>query len=180
MLTSSWDHVAPGTLTIIGLAGRWLRRRDVFPVIVALLNAVAQPSARHGALQRLIALDEINLLGQDPAVWEHLIATARLVRHSGSTLWLAGQDLFSVPDELLGLATQVLCFRLVSPQVVIDVRRRVSGLRGFTAAQLARLPPGHALWVPGDSTDPAWCGVAEPVLLRPSLAAHGGHTRAVL
>ena len=54
------------------------------------------------------AFDEINRLARDPALWEHLIMIARQARHQGLTLWLSGQDLLTVPDELLGLATQRL------------------------------------------------------------------------
>ncbi|HNP72744.1 MAG TPA: hypothetical protein PKK15_16625, partial [Kouleothrix sp.] len=45
--------------------------------------------------------------------------TARRARHSGLLLWLAGQDFLNVPSELLGLATQVLVFRLNNPEVFL-------------------------------------------------------------
>lgn len=175
-----WECVEPGVLTIIDLSSRWLRRQDVFPLAAALLNLLCAPSTRHGALQRLIAFDEINRLARDPALWEHLIMIARQARHQGLTLWLSGQDLLTVPDELLGLATQVLCFRQNSPLVFNDVRRRVAGYGAANFRDVSTLLPGEALWVAQESTDPAWRGQAERVYLRPPTCAHGGHTRAIL
>ena len=101
-------------------------------------------------------------------------------RHQGLTLWLSGQDLLTVPDELLGLATQVLCFRLNSPLIFNDVRRRVSGYGATSFKEVSALLPGEALWVTQESTDPTWRGSAERVYLRPPTCAHGGHTRAML
>ena len=131
-----WESIEPGVLTIVDLSSRWLRRQDVFPLAAALLNVLCQRSPRHGALQRLIALDEINRLARDPALWEHLVMVARQARHLGLTLWLSGQDLLTVPDEMLGVATQVLCFRMANPQVYYDVQSRVAGLRGASSEQV--------------------------------------------
>ena len=131
-------------------------------------------------MQRLIVLDEVNQMEGDPEVWEHLVSAARLVRHSGSTLWLSGQDFLGLPDELLGLATQFLCFRLRSARIFRHLRERVAGFYRVRFRRIAALQVGHAYWVAVESTDPEWSGRAVLCYMRPPTCEHGGHTRATL
>ena len=175
-----WDLVDPGALTIINLSGAWLRRQHALPTLLALLNGLAQPSPRHGPLQRLFLVDEVNRLEGEVAAWMHLVMLLRQIRYSGSSIALSGQDFMNTPNETLGQGTQFLCFRVTNPKVLQHLQQRVAGFAGLRAQTLAALHPGHALWVPTECSDPGWRGEAQQVYIRPARCQHGGHTVAVL
>ena len=174
-----WALCEPGVLSIVHLTGRWLSADHALPLIVALMNVFVQPSPRHGPLQRMIVLDEINELRGTPELWAALVVTARQIRHLGSVLWLSGQDLCNVPAELLGLATIVLCFRLRSPRVFEHLRRHVAGFARVRFSRVAALQPGQAIAVAAECSRPELRGRPLTIYVRPPSCAHGGHTRAV-
>lgn len=175
-----WRLVQPGVLTIFCLGGRWIRHEDTLPLTVALMNALSQPSPLWGPFQRFFLLDEGNRFDRDRQMMEHLLATARQLRHRGSSLMIIGQDLSRMPDELLALASMLAVFALSSPALFDDIRGRIAGFSGWRFDQISRLLPGQAAVALVTSTDPTWGPNAKQMYFRPPLCEHGGHTRPVL
>src|SRR5205085_5841394 len=125
------------------------------------------PSPVHGAFQRVITVDEVNLLARDEAVWPALVRTARLVRHLGSTLVLMGQDLLCVPDELFGLAGVCAVFQQRSPRIFEHIRDRTGALRGVRFDEVSGLGVGEALIAATHATAPTWRQGCRRVRIRP-------------
>jgi hypothetical protein len=152
----------------------------VAPLLVGLLSGLLMPSPMHDAFQRVITVDEVNLLSRDEAVWPALVRTARLVRHLGSTLLLMGQDLLCVPDELFGLAGVCAVFQQRSPRIFEHIRDRTGALRGVRFEHAAGLGVGEALLCATHASHPGWQKGCRRVRVRPPRCLHGGFTRAVV
>jgi len=138
------------------------------------------PSEEHGEFHRVIVVDEVNLLAEDPVAWRVFTRVARLVRHRGVTLLLMGQDLNCVPDELFGLAGFCAVFQLANPRIWEHVRDRVGALRRWRFGDVEGLRPGEALLAARVTTDPRWQQGARLVRMRPLQCEHGGRTRSVV
>ena len=130
------------------LGGPYVSQRRVLPTLVGLLHGIMMPSAVHGEFQRIITIDEVNLLEKLDAAWTAFTRAGRLVRHKGSTLILMGQDLNCVDDELFGLAELVFVFMLRNPRIWEHIRDRVGSLHGrrwseVSTLQVAECHRGH-------------------------------------
>jgi hypothetical protein len=175
-----WDMVEPGVVTVFHLSGKRIGQKDVLPLCLGLMATLSEPSPRHGPMQRLFLLDEVNRFPRQSPLWLLLAQVARQIRHQGSMLVMLGQDFLGVPDELLALATTFVTFKLRSARLLQHLRERVEGYRGVRIKDLSLLPAGEGLLVTTESTDPTLPRSARRVSFRPLCCAHGGHTRAVL
>src|SRR5581483_4342161 len=172
-----WQMFEPGTATVVYLGGPHMGRRDVLPLVVGMLNGLMLPSPEHGAFQRFIVVDEVNLFDEDRLAWRAFTRAGRMVRHLGSTLGLLGQDLMHVTDELFGLAGMVAVGRLRNPRVLEHIVERYSPLRGVRAEYVQDLAPGEMVFGMSEASDPGlrgrWCRAR----VRPLRCLHGGRTR---
>ena len=140
------------------------------PLLVSVLGAILMPSPEHGEFQRVIAVDEFNLIQEDERAEQALVRVARLAR----------QDLLEVSDALFGLSGLCLVFRQRNPRMFEHLRERVGALRGYSFEDVAQLGPGEALLAASDTTDPRWRAATRRVRLRPLRCMHGGMTRAMI
>lgn len=175
-----WDMVEPGWATVLYLGGPHMGRGERVPMLLGLLNSLMRQSEEHGEFQRVISVDEVNLLAGDEPAWQGFIRGARQVRHRGWVLLIFGQDLNCVPDELFGLAGMVAVGRLRNPRVFQVIKERTASLTGNDFGDVQHLGPSEFLLAVVDSTDPEWRGAARVIRARPPLCMHGGYTRAVL
>jgi len=175
---SLWGLGGPNELTIFCLGGRWMGRRDLMPVVVALLNGLVRSSPRHGPFQRLFVVDEGNYCDGDPLLWQQFTMVARLIRHVGSTLWISAQDFLQAPDDLLGLSTIFAVFQLLNPKVYDNIRSRRAGFWDWPFAEIFRLLPGWAVVTASETNYAPLREDAHKMYFRPLLCEHGGHTKA--
>lgn len=171
-----WQIFEPGVASILYLGGPFMSKTRVAPIVVALLNALMMPSPEHGPFQRVITVDEVNLLDDDEIAWKAFTKFARLVRHLGSHLLLLGQDLNHVPDELFGLAEFVAVFHLRNPKTFEYIRDRVGALRNCRYSEVESLKEAWAILAATRATSPRWPGFRK-VRMRPPCSMHGGFTR---
>ncbi len=162
------DLVEPDVITVVYMGGPHMGRSRMSPILVSFFSALMMPSKKHGTFQRVVAVDEINLLDED--AWRMFLRAARLARHLG----LMGQDLMCVPDEMFGVAGICAVFRQSSPQVWEQQRQRIGGLQGYRWGDVGSLPMAEAIVTSLESTDGQ---MARRVRFRPPLCMHGGYTR---
>ena len=175
-----WQMIEPGVSTVFYLGGPYVGQRRVLPILVGLLHGIMIPSPEHGEFQRIITVDEVNLLEKLDAAWEAFIRAGRLVRHKGSTLILMGQDLNCVPDELFGLAELVFVFMLRNPKIWEHIRDRVGSLHGRRWSEVATLQVAEAILGMSRSTDPELRRASAKLRIRPPRCEHGGWSRAMV
>src|SRR5207244_1392675 len=71
-----WGMVEPGWATIFYLGGPHMGRSRVAPLVVGLLNGMTLPSPVHGQFQRVIVVDEVNLMAEEKLAWRVFISTS--------------------------------------------------------------------------------------------------------
>ncbi len=175
-----WDLFGPGVGTVVYLGGPYVSQRRVLPILVGLLHGIMIPSAEHGEFQRIIVVDEVNLLEKLDAAWDAFTRAGRMVRHKGSTLMLMGQDLNCVPDDLFNLAELVFVFMLRNPKVWEYIRDRVGSLHGRRFTEVAGLQIAEAIVGMSRSTDPRLRQASAKMKVRPPLCQHGGFSRSMV
>ena len=175
-----WDMYEPGWATVGYLGGPYVGQRRVLPVLVGMLHGLMMPSKIHGAFQRIITVDEMNLLEKLDAAWTAFTRVGRLVRHLGSMLILMGQDLKCVDDELFGLAELVFVFLLRNPKIWEHIRDRVGSLQGRKWNDVAILKAAECILGMSRSTVPAYRNNSVKLKIRPPRCEHGGYTRAMV
>src|SRR5262249_31918376 len=149
-------------------------------ILVAMLGGLMMPSERHGEFQRVIAVDEFNLVEEDERMMKAMVRVARLVRRRGATLGLMGEGLLDVSDAMFALAELCVVFKQRNPRVFEHLRDRVGALRGWHFNDVCDLDPAVALVAATTTTDPKWRVGARKVRFRPLLCMHGGMTRAMI
>ncbi len=174
-----WQMYEPHVATVAYLGGPYVGQRRVLPVLVGLVHALMAPSPEHGPIQRVLTVDEVNLLDRLDAAWQAFLRVARLVRHRGATLILLGQDLLGVPDELFGLAEMVFVFMLRNPRIWEHLRDRVGSLHGRRFSEVQALQVAEAIVALTHSTEAKYRRGSLNLKVRPPRCMHGGFTRAV-
>ena len=175
-----WDMIEPNMATVVYLGGPYVSQQRVLPILVGLLHGMMLPSDQHGEFQRIITVDEVNLLEKLDAAWNAFVRAGRLVRHMGSTLMLMGQDLNCVPDELFGLAELVFVFMLRNPKIWEHIRDRVGSLHGRRFSEVASLQVAEAILGMTRCTDPELRRASAKLKIRPPRCEHGGWSRAMV
>ena len=175
-----WDMFGPNMVTVVYLGGPYVGQRRVLPVLVGMLHGLMMPSPVHGEFQRIITIDEVNLLEKLDAAWTAFTRVSRLVRHRGSMLILMGQDLNCVDDELFGLAELVFVFALRNPRIWEHIQERVGSLRGRKWNDVALLQVAECIVGMTRSTVAAYRNSSVKLKVRPPRCEHGGFTRAMV
>jgi hypothetical protein len=173
--TSLKQLVKPGRLTLVDLRDEMLESDEAMRLCLIALKLFSNVKIDGHWISKLIILDEAHKY-MGSAFASEIETVVREMRHTASSVIIASQDPLSIPGNVIGLSSLVICHRITDGKWVKHIRSSCEPLSNLDAKQLSGLNPGEAfVWADKASVTDFVTGQVK-IQIRPRVTKHGGYT----
>ena len=169
--------IRPGRLLIVDLRDEFIEKDEALELFVVLLQMFADAWHEGQLFNKLVVFDEAHKYIENHDLIAGLVEVVREMRHKGTSILVASQDLPSVPVQLIELSSQIILHKFNSPAWLKHVQKANAALGTLTPEKMAQLTQGEAFVWSSKATDASFCRGAVKLRCRPRVTRHGGETR---